>query len=310
MLIQDPPTQIAEHMWMLGTPAFPVYLYRRAREATLFEGAVSAVAPVLERQLAALAVAPEDVTQAVVTHAHPDHVMAIPLYRCMFPNVTILASATAAKTLQIEKAVGFFRKIDGALTDWLMSRGEVAEPARPANTDTRQIGVDRTVGEGDQIEIEGEPVFTVLETPGHSDCSLSFHAPAENILVISDATGYYLPADDYMWPGYLADFDAYCRSIARLASLHAELLCLSHNVVVRGGEEVAAYFQQVERATAAYHDRIVSGARSGMTVADIAQELAAEVFDRTGQLSLDFFCKNCTLLIKQSLHHEGIKVDA
>ena len=52
-----------------------------------------------------------------------------------------------------------------------------------------RIAVDRTVGEGDVIAVE-DMHWTVLETPGHSDCSISLHEPARRVLVISDASGY------------------------------------------------------------------------------------------------------------------------
>ncbi len=61
----------------------------------------------------ALGIARDFVRQVIVTHAHPDHVMAIPVFREMFPEVSVIASAPAAKTLQIEKAVSFFCKMDG-----------------------------------------------------------------------------------------------------------------------------------------------------------------------------------------------------
>ena len=79
----------------------------------------------------ALGVARDTVRQVVVTHAHPDHVMAIPVFREMFPNVSVVASESAAKTLQIEKAVSFFCKMDGALTDWLIGSGLMAEAESP-----------------------------------------------------------------------------------------------------------------------------------------------------------------------------------
>ena len=64
--------------------------------------------------------------------------------------------------------------------------------------------------------------FEVLETPGHSVCSLSFYEPNDQVLVISDATGYYLPDQDYMWPGYFTSYSDYLDSIKRLADKGAE----------------------------------------------------------------------------------------
>jgi hypothetical protein len=38
----------------------------------------------------------------------------------------------------------------------------------------------------------------------------------------------------------------------------------------------------------------------------LAEELGAEIHQHTPLLPLDFFQKNCGLLVKQSLKHEGI----
>ncbi|MHB8954820.1 MAG: MBL fold metallo-hydrolase [Pirellulaceae bacterium] len=306
MLIKDPPVQVTSHLWMLGTNAFPLYFYQGEQEGTLFEGTISAMGPLVGEQLRGLGVAPDTVRQAVVTHAHPDHVMGIPLFRELFPGVSVIASESATKTLQIDKAVSFFCKMDGALTDWLIGSGRMVEASRQAPRTETQIVVDRTVREGDQIEVSPGVSFRVLETPGHSHCSLSFHEPHENILIISDATGYYMPDQDFMWPGYLTSYNDYLRSIERLAEIGAETLCLSHNAVIRGVEEVAAYFRRAVAATEQYHQRIVAKAKAGAPVPEIAGELGSDIYARTGQLSLDFFQKNCALLVKNSLRHEGI----
>ncbi len=310
MLLKDPPVQITDRLWMLGTNAFPLYLYQGDENLgyTIFEGVVSAMGPVLDQQLNSLGVTHDQVRRVIVTHAHPDHVMAIPVFRQMFPEVSVIASEPAAKTLQIEKAVAFFGKMDEALTSWLVERGLIdtagqGEPVRGP------IAVDRVVGEGDRVEVGQDVAFEVLETPGHSVCSLSFYEPQDSILIISDATGYYLPDQDYMWPGYLTDYGDYLRSIERLAAKPAETLCLSHNAVIRGADEVAAYFQRAVAETEKYHNHIVTQAKSGASVQTIAQVLGADIYERTGQLTLDFFQKNCSLLIKNSLRHEGLATD-
>ena len=104
MLLHNPPEEILDGFWMLGTAPYPLYLYRGTQTGTLFEGGTGSMGPVLRNQLQSLGIAGDYVRQAVVTHAHPDHVMAIPMIRELFPHVAILASAPAAKTLGAEKA--------------------------------------------------------------------------------------------------------------------------------------------------------------------------------------------------------------
>ena len=302
MLIQNPPVSITDNLWMLGTNRYPLYLFGGQSEGAIFEGGTGAMGPVLREQLDELGIAADFVKQVIVTHAHPDHVMAVPLFREIFPEVAVLGSEVAAKTMGAEKAVAFFCQMDDAVTESLLAAGLIDEKHRPRPLEQKQIAVDRVIGEGDRVTVE-DVAFNVLHTPGHSDCSLSFFEPEGKILIISDATGYYLPEAEYWWPCYFTDYGAYVGSMRRLAELEAEILCLSHNGVLRGAEDVKAYFQRVISATEQYHRRILDDTAAGKGVRQIAEELGAEVYEKTQLLPLDFFQKSCGLLVKQSLKH-------
>jgi len=307
LLIQNPPAAVTDRLLMLGTNAYPMFLYSGEGDGTLFEGGVGAMGPLLLEQLDGLDIRREFVRQIVVTHAHPDHVMAVPLLRREFAAAQVLASAAAAKTMGFDKAVGFFAKIDGALTASLLKAGAIGERHRPQPLEEMKIPVDRVLGEGDAVVVDSGVAFRVLETPGHSECSLSFFEPGDRVLIISDAAGYYLPEHGYWWPNYFTGYAAYVRSLERLAELDAEALCLSHNGAIRGEQAVAACLRQALAATRDYHQRIVAAAEAGESPEHIAAALGAEVYEKTQLLPLDFFQKNCALLVKQSLAHEGIE---
>ncbi len=309
MLIQDPPVQILDRLWMLGTTGYPIYLYRGRQDDTMFEGGIGPVAAVLGQQLQDLDVPADRVRRLIVTHAHPDHVMAVPAMKDACPNIEVLASPIAARTLAAEKAVSFFAKMDDALTGSLIGLGLATEEQRRAPLSENRIAVDREVKEGDTIEVDEGLAFQVIETPGHSDCSLSFYEPQAKVLIISDATGYYMPDHEDWWPNYFIDYGKYLRSIERLSEIGAEVLCLSHNGAIRGADDVVAYFNRAIAATKAYHERIVGQVRSGKTVREVAEALGQEIHDKSPLMPLEFFQKNCSILVKASLAHEGIEVE-
>ena len=308
MLVKDPPVEIAANLWMLGTAEYPFYLHKGSALGTIFEGGIGPMGSVLCEQLRAQGVTAGHLKQVVITHAHPDHVMAVPALREAYPEIEVLASDPAAKTLAVEKAVAFFCKMDDGLTGALAGAGLIAETQRRPAMAESTISVDRVLKEGDRIEVDENVFYSVLETPGHSDCSLSFHEPGENILIISDATGYYMPEHDWWWPNYFTDYGAYLGSIKRLADVGAQVLCLSHNGVIRDAEDVAAYFQGAIAATEAYHARVVDEAKSGKSVREIAGGLGSDVYEKTQLMPLEFFQKNCGILVKNSLRHEGIEI--
>lgn len=305
MLVTGAPKEIIDGLTMLGTDEYPIYLFREGDQAAVFEGGTGAMGPLLKEQFAHLGIDPAIVKQAIITHAHPDHVMAVPMFRDLFPGVTVAASEVGAKTLEFEKAVSFFCQVDEALTGAMLQAGKITEEHRPTALAEMKIAVDRTLKEGDKIEV-GDTGFDVLETPGHSDCSLSFHQPERSILIISDATGYYMPEHNDWWPNYFSNYGAYVESIKRLATLEAEILCLSHNGVVQGKEDVKAYFEGTLAATEAYHGRIVEEIKAGKPFRELAEQLGTEIHAKAGLLPVDFFQKNCGLLVKHSMKHEGI----
>jgi 2-aminobenzoylacetyl-CoA thioesterase len=308
VLIQNPPVQILDRLWMLGTAGYPLYLVRGRQQDTIFEGGIGPLAAVLRQQLNDLDIAADRVRQLIVTHAHPDHVMAVPALRELCPGIQVVASPTAAQTLAVEKVVAFFAKMDDALTGSLIDQGLASEEQRRPPLAENRIGVDREITEGDTVEVDDGVEFQVLQTPGHSDCSLSFYEPQARVLIISDATGYYLPQLPGWWPNYFSDYGAYVQSIERLATIDADVLCLSHNGAIRGADEVATYFRDALAATKAYHQCIVAAANSGKSVRDIAEVLGQEIHDKAPLMPLEFFQKNCGILVKASLRHEGMDV--
>jgi glyoxylase-like metal-dependent hydrolase (beta-lactamase superfamily II) len=306
MLVKDPPREIVNDLWMLGTNPYPLYLSKGIESGTIFEGGTGAMGFVVRDQLQTLGIGADFVTQVVLTHAHPDHVMAVPLLREMFPSATVLASEAASKTLRNEKAIASFCQMDDTVTDWLIGKGLITDDCRRPPVPENEITVDRLLKEGNTVDVDEGISFQVIETPGHSECSLSFFEPNAKVLIISDATGYYLPDDDVWWPNYFSGYGPYVASIEKLAQVGAGVLCLSHNAVIQGADDVAAYFRNTLDATRRYHERIVAGSEAGKTVREIAETLGEEVYEKTKQFPVEFFQKNCGLLAKLSLAHEGI----
>ena len=72
----------------------------------------------------------------------------------------------------------------------------------------------------------------------------------------------------------------------------------------RGAEDIRDYFAGALAATRQYHERIVAESRSGKPARQLAEELGAEIYQQAPLLPLEFFQKNCSLLIKQSLQFE------
>jgi len=306
MHITNPPADINSSITILGINEYPLYLVKGSTGAAIFEGGTGPMGPVVAGQVKGLDVDTASVRQIVIPHAHPDHVMAVPHLRNLFPAAEVVAGETAAGILANEKAVGFFTKMDDAVSESLLRDGKITEEQRRGPLPEPTIAVDRTLEEGDTIDVGGT-AFTVLATPGHSECSLSFHDPKGGVLIASDALPYYFPTEDVFWPNYFASYDDYVGSMKRLKDLRAEVLCLGHHGAVPGADAVTAFMDRAVAATEAYHARIVEEARAGHSVREIAERLGADVHAKSQLMPLDFFQKNCGLMVKLSLKHAGIE---
>ncbi|MFC1734631.1 MBL fold metallo-hydrolase [Candidatus Hydrogenedentota bacterium] len=304
MLIKNPPVEVTEDLMMLGTNEYPFFLFKGKDEGAIFEGGISSMAPILGEQLAELGINTDYITQLVITHAHPDHVMAVPAIRELIPGMSVLASAAAAKTVSIEKVMGFFGKADAGFNEAMFSRGAISEPSEGMSS-VGTIAVDRVLKEGDKVAGS----FDVLEMRGHSECGLCFHNPDSGILIVSDTTGYYLPDDDNRWATYFDGYGATLESIQRLATLDAEALCLGHNVVIKGADDIKAYFDEALSAHEAYHARIIEELKAGKSKRDIAGQLGVEAYEMSRLQPVGFFQKTCGLLVSMSMQHEGMSED-
>jgi glyoxylase-like metal-dependent hydrolase (beta-lactamase superfamily II) len=98
----------------------------------------------------------------VITHAHIDHV----------GGASKLKAATGAPIHMNEKDAGLFNHLD-LQASWLGM--EVPEP-----TD-----IDVEVRDADSIQL-GDTAFQILDTPGHTQGSISVWIPGENKLVAGD----------------------------------------------------------------------------------------------------------------------------
>jgi glyoxylase-like metal-dependent hydrolase (beta-lactamase superfamily II) len=105
--------------------------------------------------------------------------------------------------------------------------------------------IGSVVSEGSTIELGGLTV-QILETPGHSSCSVSAYVPDIRTLFPSDGGG--IPYGETILPSGNSNFTKYQESLERLQLLKVDRLCADHYGYVTGREAENYLFRSSEAA--------------------------------------------------------------
>ena len=116
-----------------------------------------------------------------LTHSHYDHLGALPLILARWPQAVVYAAPHCKWVLSRPNAIKAMRRLnEGAAV--LFNEGILPD------YEDALMRVDTEVRQGDVVELGNCPV-EILETPGHTQCSLSFFIDKE-LMIASESTGY------------------------------------------------------------------------------------------------------------------------
>jgi len=298
------PIKITPNFYQLGTPPFPVYL-SLGEDAMLIEGGTGGTFEIIVGQIKALGIEPQRIKYLALTHTHADHIGALPRLKALWPHLQVVASEKAPKILGNEKTIEQFVSMDTAIAGIMAELGEISEV--PETFAKYEFPVDRTVKEGDQIDLGAGVCWTAYTVPGHSPCHLAWREEKEEILAIGDTLGFYSPEKDTFWPNYFVSLALYCESIRKLGTLPAKYLALSHNGVIDG--DTRAFLQKALSVTEAYHREMIDRTAKGEDPKEIAREKGDWVRTIADHMPYKVMAPMCGFLIKLSQAAEAENPD-
>jgi glyoxylase-like metal-dependent hydrolase (beta-lactamase superfamily II) len=174
---------------------------------TIIDGSISLSTSIILSEITASGRRLTDVKRILLTHAHPDHVGALPELKAK--------SGAPIITSETEKPI---------------AEGNVPIPSRTSGlrtppTTVKGITVDQTVNEGDVIPALGG--LRVVAVPGHSPGMIAFYQPERKILILGD-TMMHLYGLRLPMAMATPDMDEAKRSIRKVAALDVEIACFGH----------------------------------------------------------------------------------
>jgi glyoxylase-like metal-dependent hydrolase (beta-lactamase superfamily II) len=298
------PIEITNNFYQLGTPPFPVYL-SLGKDAMLIEGGTGGTFEIIVGQIKALGIDPARIKYLALTHTHADHIGALPRLKALWPHLQVAASEKAPKILGNEKVIQQFVSMDNAIADIMAELGEI--PNAPETFGDYVFPVDKTVREGDRIDLGDGICWTAYTVPGHSPCHLAWREEKEEILAIGDTLGFYSPEEDTFWPNYFVSLAQYCDSIRKLGTLPAKYLALSHNGVIDGNTR--EFLQKALSVTEAYHREMLDRTAKGEDPKVIAKEKGDWVRSIADHMPYNVMAPMCGFLIKLSQAAEAENPD-
>ena len=135
----------------------------------------------------------------------------------------ICAGAYATKVFSREGAIQTIQKMSN-----MASRLYGGTPN--IQIDFEKMQVDRVLQDGDTISL-GEEQIRVLETPGHTNCSVSYELEPQRILFLSESTGV-IESEISVISSTLKSFQDTIDSVEKCRAYHARQLVVPHYGII------------------------------------------------------------------------------
>jgi len=233
----------------------------------------------LRKQLAEIGIQPEDISQIVATHIHPDHYGLAGKLREL-SHAKIALHYLEKELIQtryrdigklIRQAVEWMRT-NGVPNDELSERLSELETKRPEMLKFSVPALPDTTLRGDEIITVGSFSFRVLWTPGHSPGHICLYEPAQQILISGD---HILPdVTTVVGPELDADaspLDDYINSLNEIKKLNTRLVLPGH------GEPFTGLTQRIDEIMQSQSQRGSEILEAVKTGAKTAYQVSGEI---------------------------------
>ena len=228
----------------------------------------------------------------LMSHTHYDHIGALPYLIREWPDICVMGA---------EKAVSVFKSSTAKAT--MKRLGQTAatqygdEKEREEEILVDGFRVDRILKEGDQVEL-GERTVKVYETPGHTDCSLTYHLLPDDVLFLCESVGL-ARGPEVMHAAILKDYRASVASALKCRAIGARHLVSSHfGIVPEYYSE--QYYTDYLRVAREQYDMTRNMLAEGRGYDDILEEYKSRYWSdiRSNSQPLDAFMENARIIVK------------
>ena len=260
------------NLWYLGRKESGMYLLEGKQESMLISAGISFILGDVLAQMKTFGLDGNKIKSLLILHSHFDHVGTVPYFKRTYPGIDIYASLRAWDILTMPKAIETMNDFSRMVA---ASQG-FQDVLAKYDTEWRNDIVGKTVADGDILAVDGMEV-RIMETPGHSSCSIAAYIPSLKTLLPSDAGG--IPIDDAIFPSGNSNYTQFQQSLEKMKDLDVDYYCADHYGFI-SGEEARHYTQQTIEAAGKLRAQIVEIYNKSHDIDSSAKLLTEELFRR------------------------------
>ena len=235
------PGKVTEGLWFFGREESGIYLLEGKDGSMILSGGMSYIVPEILRQFQEFGIEERRIMKLLILHAHFDHVGIVPFFKRRNPRLEIYASARGWEILKMPKAIQTINEFSRSVAR-RRGRESVYESY---DLEWRDEISGISIPDGAQIDL-GCLEVVIMETPGHSSCSISAYVPKLKALFASDAGG--IPYRDIIGASGNSNFTEFQRNLEKLKDLDVAYVCADHYGYVAGDEAKSFIRQTIEAA--------------------------------------------------------------
>jgi len=214
--------QIDEGLWLLGTEESCVYLLEGRNSSALISAGISYILPEFFRQIEIWGIPEKKIQHIIILHSHFDHVGIVPYLKRKWPYINVYASARSWEILSKPKSAPVMKDYTLKVCERVLGDTNIL---KDIDWQWRNDIFGETVRTGSRIDLGGRHI-DILETPGHSSCSISAYVPQLKSLFPSDSVA--IPYRDEHVIAAGSSFEKYKNSLDIMAGLDIELIGADH----------------------------------------------------------------------------------
>lgn len=235
-MIIESPGWVSDRILLLGRKESCIYLLRGNGEYAILGGGMTYIIPDVLRQLEEFNINEDKINRIIILHSHFDHCGIVPFFKKRWPRLKITASL---RTKALLSKADVMERI-GLLNRTLLTERGLAKQVMESELKIGAINVEDVVKEKDVIAC-GDLSMEIIDTPGHSSCSIAVYVPHEKAMFASDAGG--IPLGDKIFTAANSNFDKYQDSLEKMGRYEINVY-LSEHYGARTGDDGRFYLKR------------------------------------------------------------------